>query len=257
MIPGYVEFEFDLPEALLAKLVSIFDGVTAAPLAVANVAGIPEEQGVYQLFLSSDPKPMLVYIGKTDAESGLRDRLTRHSQKIQHRHNLDPNRVLFKAVRIFVFTAVDLETQLINHYGGTAAVNWNGSGFGSNDPGKERDTTNYKPEHFDAQYPIDIERPLDFEIPLVAKAAEILRIMKKELPYLIRYESVSRRRAHADLEDANVKINASKGLTLESVLAQLLPQLPTGWHATMLPSHIIMYKNDNRRFPSGHLIAKS
>ena len=40
MIPGYVEFEFDLPEALLAKLVSIFDAVTAAPLLSSVVSHI-------------------------------------------------------------------------------------------------------------------------------------------------------------------------------------------------------------------------
>ena len=82
MIAGYVEFEFDLPEALLARLVHVFADVTAAPLLPSIVAGIPEEQGVYQLFLDSGGVHDLVYIGKTDAASGLRDRLSRHAAKI-------------------------------------------------------------------------------------------------------------------------------------------------------------------------------
>jgi hypothetical protein len=113
-----------------------------------------------------------VYVGKTDAEAGLLSRLTRHSKKIQHRIGLTPASVLFKAVRVFVFTAIDLETQLIAHYGGTNIVEWNGSGFGSNDPGEKRDTTTYKAGHFDAQFPIDIARPLAFSIPTPTKAAE-------------------------------------------------------------------------------------
>lgn len=110
MIPGYVDFEFDLPGALLARLVQVLDTLPPATLSREFLDDIPDAQGVYQLFLDA----ALVYIGKTDAEAGLRKRLDRHRLKIQHRNGLDPNRVAFKAVRIYVFTAVDLETQLIN-----------------------------------------------------------------------------------------------------------------------------------------------
>ncbi|MGO9005303.1 MAG: GIY-YIG nuclease family protein [Beijerinckiaceae bacterium] len=257
---GYIDFEFDLPEALLAKLVKVFDDdVTAAQLLPEVVAKIPEEQGVYQLFLESAGKQELVYIGKTDAAAGLQKRLGRHAEKIQQRKGLDPSRVFFKAVRVYVFTAVDLETQLIAHYGGTAKVQWNGSGFGSNDPGIERDTTSYKPDHFDAKFPIDIARPLDFAVPMNGKAADVLRALKSGLPYLIRFHAKSKnsRTAHADLEDTEVTIDPKKPLTPESVLEQTVVQLPAGWHATLLPSHVIVYKNDERKFPSGRLIAKT
>src|SRR5205823_1069268 len=120
-----------------------------APLTNENLANIPEAQGVYQLFLGDD----LVYIGKTDAEAGLRKRLERHQAKIRHRQGLAPDSVNFKAVRIYVFTPMDLETQLIRHYGGERKVRWNGSGFGSNDPGRQRDTTSFRAEHFDMIFP--------------------------------------------------------------------------------------------------------
>lgn len=259
MIAGYTDWEFNLPEALLERLILKFAELSPAPLIDANVAAIPEEQGIYQLFLIRNDQPELVYVGKTDAEAGLHVRLARHSEKIQNRLNLDPSRVMFKAVRVYVFTAVDLETQLINHYGGTKKVNWNGSGFGSNDPGRERDTTTYKVDHFDTQFPIDIHRPLSFAVPTKASAAEILRVLKRGLPYLIRFETLNRnsRTPHADLEATQVSLDPLLPMTPENVIAQTVRQLPVGWHATLLPSHVIIYKDDNRKFPSGRRIAES
>src|SRR5262245_91965 len=136
MISGYVDFEFDLPRALLEQLIQILDTLPPVPLTREFLDGIPDAQGVYQLFHDND----LVYIGKTDAEAGLRKRLDQHNQKFQHRHDLDSNRVAFKAVRIYVFTPMDLETQLINHYERYTVLRWNHSGLGSNDTGKNRDT---------------------------------------------------------------------------------------------------------------------
>ena len=256
---GYTEFEFDLPEALLAKLVRVFDGVQAAPLLPDIVREVPEEQGVYQLFLVRDGSANLVYIGKTDAAAGLRSRLGRHATEILQRVGLKPEEVLFKAVRVYVFTAVDLEAQLIDYYGGTAKVSWNGSEVGSNDPGRERDTTTYKADHFDAQFPIDMNLPLAFELPAEGTAAEILRILKRHLPYLVRFQLLRKnsRSAHDDLEHTNISIDPTKPFTPESIIAQTVEQPPRGWHATWLPSHTIICKDDTRKFPSGRLIARS
>src|SRR6185369_8211766 len=101
-------------------------------------------------------------------------------------------------------------------------------------PGRERDTTTYKREHFDARYPIDIGRKIDFALPAAGTASEILRTLKKELPYLIRFETVTRnsRAGHSDLETTNVVLDLKAGLTPEAVLVQVIKQLPTGWHAT-------------------------
>ena len=251
MTAGYTEFEFNLPEALLARLVKAFDSFAAAPLAKQTVDAIPNEQGVYQLFLSG----VLTYIGKTDAQHGLRVRLLRHAQKIQYRLNLNPSDVTFKAVRVYVFTAIDLEKQLIDHYGGAP---WNGSGFGSNDPGVKRDTTDYKPEHFEFQYPIDINRALTFPVPNTGTAADVLNALKTNLPYLIRFQRPKGKpkNAHSDLEQTKVTLSAAAN-SPALVIAEVLNQLPSGWHATMLPSHVIIYKNDTRTFPSGVVIANS
>ncbi len=259
MTAGYIEFEFDLPGALLAKLIDVFERLDYAPVTADALNSIPDAQGVYQLFHAGAEEPGLVYIGKTDMAAGLRKRLTRHARKLENRVGLSRGNVFFKAVRVYVFTAVDLETQLIDHYGGVSKVSWNGSGFGSNDPGRERDTTKYKPDHFDARYPIDPNLPLDIEIPLVGTAASILRNLKRHLPYLLRFELAGRAqsKAHEDLEQSMVSLDPARPLTAESIITQVVNQLPGGWHATALPSHTIMYKNDTRRFPSGREIARS
>jgi hypothetical protein len=254
MTQGYVDFEFDLPEALLARLVEVLDDLDSGQLLSANIDAIPDAQGVYQLFLDGE----LVYIGKTDAEAGLRKRLLRHGEKIRHRGGLDPARVTFKAVRIYVFTAVDLETQLIQRYGGLSRVRWNGSGFGSNDPGRERDTTTYKPHHFDLLFPIDIERPLDLDLPLDGTAARVFSVLKTSLPYVFRFQNAGKgsRQAHPDLEATTISITAGKPLTARRVIEEGLRQLPPGWQATRLPSHVILYK-EKKAYPQGEVIARS
>jgi hypothetical protein len=254
MTQGYRDFEFDLPGALLTHLVDVLDGMEAASLTLASLAGIPEAQGVYQLFLDGD----LVYIGKTDAEAGLRRRLERHQWKIQHRSNLDPALVTFKAVRVYVFTAIDLETQLIGHYGGGAAVQWNGSGFGANDPGRRRDKTNYKADHFDVRYPIDIDRVLPNPLPPSGSAAAILAALKTALPYVLRYENAGAnpRQAHPELEAARVTLPAGVPLTTRGVISAVVGQLPPGWQATKLPGLVILYK-ENEAYPFGSVIARS
>src|SRR5438445_11563511 len=96
---GFDTFEFDLSQALLEQVVAALDRMRAGQLTSEAVAGIPEAQGVYQLFLDGT----LVYIGKTDAEAGLRQRLGRHRNRIQHRSCLDETRTTVKALPVFHF----------------------------------------------------------------------------------------------------------------------------------------------------------
>lgn len=252
MTAGFVEFEFDLPGALLQRLVEVFEGMASAPLDMSTVATIPDAQGVYQLFFDG----RLSYIGKTDAEAGLCKRLTRHARKIQHRVALDPTRITFRAVRVFVFTAVDLETQLIKHY---SVKTWNGSGFGSNDPGRERDTTTYKVDHFDTLFPIDIDRPLSgFLIPVEGTAAHVFNLMKDQLPYTFRAQSKgpNSRKPHPDIASTRVTLPLGTPPTTRGIISAVVSQLPAGWQAVRLPSHVILYK-ESKFYPSGEVLAKS
>ena len=256
MLPGYSELELDLPSALLEALLRRLAETSAAELTSANVDQLPEAQGVYTLHLAVDAPP--VYIGKTDSDAGLRHRLTRHSRKLLRRNNISQEQVFFRAIRLFVFTAMDLETTLIQHFGGVKKVPWNHSGFGSNDPGKERDTTKYKEDHFDALHPIDIDFEVEWDGSCFATVAEHLGALKAMLPYNFRFERPnpnSKKSFHDDFLSTSALIESVS--SPRAIIETCITSLPAGWHATLLPSHIICYKDDTRSFPSGELIAKS
>ena len=255
MIDGFREFEFDLPEALLVSLINAFDGMLSAPMLEKNVKLLPEAQGVYQLCYGDE----IVYIGKTDGEAGLRQRLSRHYWTIQHRCNLEPSEVWFKAIRVFVFTAIDLETQLISHYEHKerkTKVSWNKSGFGSNDPGRERDTTRLKIGGFDANFPVDLDRPLRLGVEGALSAAKVLEALRKVVPYTVRAQRKpnSARMAHPDL-DNELRV-VSNPTTARAVIESVVAALPSGWQATLLPGRVILYK-ERKTYSAGSLIAAS
>lgn len=253
LVPGYAELEFDLPRALLQSLVATLDKMERVPLLPGTAQALPEEQGVYQLFRNDVP----VYVGKTDAQAGLMVRLLRHSRKIQHRLNLEPMEVTFKAVRVYVFTAVDIEGDLIRHYGHGTGLAWNGSGFGSNDPGRQRDTTRNKPENFDYQFPIDIDRPVNFELPSMCTAAEALSAINSKVPYTVRVERErgGARRLHPDLEGRVIDCQVAP-MSFRAAMLDIVRQLPPGWQATKLLGYVILYKED-RSYPDAEIIARS
>lgn len=245
-VDWFKEFEFDLTTALLKDLVDLLDGMGRAPLDVVTVAGIPEVQGVYQLFLGND----LVYVGKTDSDAGLNQRLERHAKKIQHRCGLDPKRVSFKAVRIYVFTPIDLEQQLIKHYSSGTDLAWDKSGFGANDPGKERDTTGLKGKHFDLMYPIDIDVDLGTSSVVgELSVADTLSKLKTEVPYTIRFQNKGgkSRQPHPDLASTRVTI-PSNTRTARGILRLVQNALGTEWQVTVLPGYVIVYK-ERKHYP--------
>ncbi len=226
------------------------DGAT---LSREHLAGIPDAQGVYQLRVNDE----IVYIGKTDSEAGLRRRLTRHASTIQHRTNLNVKHVSFKAVRVFVFTAMDLETQLIAHYRGKSANSWNNSGFGSNDPGRKRDHTAAKPTSFDVLYPIHLDEKIDLGISGNVEATEVMQALRDSLPYTLRIEGAGGKNhaLHSDFDGLKIKI--PKGETsVRKVLSALVAALPVGWQATALAGRIIVYKEHVDNYPSGRIIAR-
>lgn len=222
------------------------------PLNDVSVARVPEEQGVYQLFLDGT----LVYVGKTDAEAGLNKRLARHARKIHHRHGLDPGRVSFKAVRVYVFTAMDLEQQLIKHYQHkNIALDWNMSGFGANDPGRERDTTKLKAGHFDLNYPINIDIPIVIpQAGIKAPVSDILAGLKTSLPYTLRYENAGGRvrKPHPDLVANTITIPKSSD-TVRNVLLQIKPVLGSAWQITLQPGYITIYC-EHKAYPHGKVL---
>jgi hypothetical protein len=253
MTEGFREFEFDLPEALLVSLIDAFDTMEGASLIKDHLANIPEAQGVYQLLHGNE----IVYIGKTDAEAGLRHRLERHAWSIQHRSGLEASQVSFKALRVFVFSAMDLESQLIAHYKKSSSIGWNDSGFGSNDPGRNRDQTRAKIGGFDVRFPIDLDHEIVLKSDGMMKVVEALSLLRRELPYTLRAAAQPEniRKAHMDLVATEVLIADSR-TTARNALNAIVEALPAGWQATRLAGRVILYK-EHAEYPAGMVIARS
>ena len=239
----FEELEFDLPSALLSQLVTLFDEMPEGPLEAAAVQGIDDAQGVYQLFFNGK----LVYIGKTDAQAGLRARLLRHSTKIRSRRNLDHDTIGFKAVRVFVFTAMDLEELLIKHYKASPTPPvWNLSGFGSNDPSRNRDHTVLKAGHFDKSYPIDLDLAVEVATANgLVSAAEVLTQLKGQLSYNIRFEGETSKSKspHPDLVAASIYFPNNTD-TVMNILRRVKTALGPDWQITALPGYVIVYREN-------------
>lgn len=249
----YAELEFDLAGALRDRLVQMFASMPTAPLDRQSVStSVPNQQGVYQLFHEDE----LVYIGKTDAKSGLRSRLERHSDKIRDRVGLDPGSVSFKAIRLFVFTVMDLETELLQ----ANKPAWNGRGFGSNNPGRERDTTRIKAVNFDARFPIDIHREVQFplkpHVPLSAESA--LSAVQSNVPWNLRRQNLggNSKKCDPELESTLVRLSGGSKTPWE-MISEIVSQLPPGWQATALKSHVILYKEPPRNYPDPLAVVRS
>lgn len=245
MASGFVAFELDLMSAVMHQLIPTLDSMESTPLTLQNALELPDAQGVYLLIHDGDIR----YVGKTDAEAGLRTRLARHARKFEQRKNIRPEDVRYKAAQILVLTAMDIETKVINHYGSE----WNGSGFGSNDPGRNRELTDKPEQGFDARFPIDIDIPLEILQPGRMSVHEALIMLKEELPYTLRYEvKLPPRRTkvgrhdyrlnpHPDMLASQITIPAGP-MTVRDSMRLIVAALPSGWQATYFVSHIILYK---------------
>lgn len=242
-VKGFDEFELDLELAFKRDLPPFIDGLEAAPLTFINVSSIPSKKNGVYLLLQEDT---VLYVGKTDSRGGFQNRLLRHSEHVKHRRNFDPTTMYFKAVAIPVFKNADLETILIDHYGAP----WNNSGFGGNDPGKERDTQ--RPAVYDLDHPIDVDVELDFLEEGTVSVQELLKLLSARLPYTFRYE---KKRYQEEL-DFNIEISSTRS-SLRDMLTLILQGLPSGmWQATILYGRIILYR-ENREYPFYQEIIRS
>jgi len=250
---GFIAFELDLMGAVMNQLIPTLDAMGSAPLTLDYAQALPDAQGVYLLIHDGEIR----YVGKTDAEAGLRTRLARHARKFEQRRNVRPEDVQFKATQILVLTAMDIESRVIAHYGSE----WNGSGFGSNDPGRERETTNKPEQGFDARFPIDIDTPLDVLTPGQTTVHGALMELKDALPYTLRYE-VSlppprtkvgghdyRLNPHPDMPASPLTIPPGP-ISVRTAMQLIVAALPAGWQATYFVSHVILYK-ENRQYAHG------
>lgn len=232
------------------QLITVLNEMEQGELSLHVTSRIPNAQGVYQLF----HKGSLVYIGKTDAQAGLRQRLSRHAWTIQSRHNLNVAEMSFRAVEVLVFSAFDLETALIAHYREkTQTPAWNGSGFGANDPGRQRDRTALRQDGFDANYPINIDLELGELVLEGLTGEQVLARVSGFVPYTLRHE----RTTEAMMELRSMKLARSSLPTVRAVIGEVCRSLEPGWQATKLPGRVILYRENIEDYPGGEIIARS
>lgn len=95
---------------------------------------------------------------------------------------------------------------------------------------------------------------MKFEKPLpnqTANIAEALEKLKKDVPFLIRFER-TKRKPHADLE--NTKITLTNKLdTPRKLLLEIKKCLGTNWQITLLPGYVIIYK-ERKKYTYGTVL---
>ncbi|THA70757.1 Eco29kI family restriction endonuclease [Streptomyces sp. A0958] len=234
-LENHAEFKLSITKALGDQLATALEGLTPARLTMSNIRALRPLPGVYQLYKAGD----LVYVGKADRS--LPQRVEKHFRKISGRTNIDITEMAFTCLYVDEdFGAVAPERLLINQHRGQGQVPWNYNGFGNNDPGKRRDTTEVDDDHFDHHYPIDLDfkitelpvqsMPLDAEVSL----STLLQATKTKLPYVFRYQ------ASNEFDDITVEPPAHE-TTADELLRTIAARLPNQWQITSLPGYLIMY----------------
>lgn len=230
------DFDFNMARAITEQLVEQFGRMSAGELSPEAVLNARSEPGVYLLFLDGD----LVYVGKSDRD--LRGRLERHRRTLIGRKYITIDQIAFKAIHIHPnWSALTTEASLIRHYRGTS---WNTSGFGSNDPGRNRDLTAVPADSFDGRFPIDPDFPVEIR-PGQFLASELLGQLKAGLPYLLRYQQLG-------TEDCSISFEGGR-VSARVLLQRIASQLGDHWQVTALPGRILMYR-ERQEYPHGEVI---
>lgn len=217
-------------------------GLTPAPLTTENLKRLHERSGVYQLYLHDE----LVYVGKADKT--LPGRLKKHLRKISGRENIELADVKFCCLYVDEdFTALAPEKLLISRYDQSGRAMWNHNGFGNNDPGRNRDKSVVKSNHFDKAYPAALQRTVDGLTPGDIQMKDLLKRLKSVLPFNFRYAT----RGLGIIADTVVNVETSE-LTVDQAFNLIARSLPSEWQIVALPGYSIMYPDS----PEAYLSAR-
>jgi hypothetical protein len=129
---------------------------------------------------------------------------------------------------------------------------WNDGGFGINDPGRQRDTTNFGQSHFDVQYPVDLDVRVSVDAGVHA-VKDFLPLLKRSLPYTFRFEDQHAK--HADYLSSRVHVEIDRP-TADQAFRATVAGLPTGWQLTVLPGYAILYQKI-ADYPSARRVYRS
>lgn len=232
------------------QLRAFFDGLGAGPLTEEEILEVQPLKGLYGLVLAD----RLVYVGKSDGP--LPERLNDHRMKLLGRQNIRPQDVGFRAAYLAkTWVPLAPEANLIKYYRSQELCEWNGNGFGSHDPGRNREETNKPPDGFDAQYPIRRNYPTGVEAGTY-EANELLQRVKIILPFTFRYETDHPRGGYrsGSLKYNGIQIEVPKSnMGAGDLLVAVASQLGPEWQATAFPSHLILYE-EQRAYTYGEVL---
>jgi hypothetical protein len=238
------EFKLSISKALTDQLREHLRELTPEPLTADALGRLDRRPGVYQLYKSGH----LVYIGS--ASKALPGRLGKHLRKLRGRRNVSIEEIAFTCLYVDEdLTVLAPEDRLIKVFQEEGTAPWNFNGFGNNDPGRRRDDSRVEDGHFDAQYPIRLEWPCGSVRAGDRTANELLTELKRELPFLLRYDNEAQ--AREDYEGVEIDV-PEDGMSAEALLELIASVLP-GYQMTALPGYVIFYPEE-RTYLSGRVI---
>ncbi|MFF3178877.1 GIY-YIG nuclease family protein [Rhodococcus pyridinivorans] len=232
------DFRLSITKALGDQLALSLAQLGRAPLEKQYILELEERPGVYQLYLRGE----FVYVGKADRS--LRGRLLNHLRKLSGRQKVTLAEISFSCLYVDEdFSALAPEQLLISQHKEMGNIPWNSNGFGNKDPGRQRDRTILKKNHFDVLFPINLDRPVGgFDVgpmPL----GEFLKDLKSALPYNFRYEEPPNS-AITQIDVPHTCLSASEALRIVSAV------LPDSWQITALMGYVIMYQDAPSEYKS-------
>ncbi|MFD6076045.1 Eco29kI family restriction endonuclease [Streptomyces hydrogenans] len=232
------DFRLSITRALGDQLAQALTHLGRAPLAEQYLATLDERPGVYQLYLHGD----FVYVGKAD--ESLPGRLANHLQKLSGRRNIDLRDVTFSCLYVDEdFSALAPERLLISRHKAVGSIPWNNNGFGNKDPGRQRDSTVLKKNHFDVVFPIDLDRPVEgLGLGQIALSA-FLKALKNGLPYNFRYAEPPRSKS-------TFLTVPQAGLSADEAFQMVSETLPEAWQIAALMGYVIMYPDSPNEYKS-------
>ncbi|MGY3843978.1 GIY-YIG nuclease family protein [Streptomyces hydrogenans] len=232
------DFRLSITKALGDQLAQALTYLGRAPLAEQYLASLDERPGVYQLYLHG----AFVYVGKAD--ESLPGRLANHLQKLSGRRNIDLSDVTFSCSYVDEdFSALAPERLLISHHKEVGSIPWNNNGFGNKDPGRQRDSTVLRKNHFDVVYPIDLDRPVEDLEPGQISLSAFLKALKNGLPYNFRYAEPPRSKS-------TFLTVSQAGLSADEAFQMVSETLPEAWQVAALMGYVIMYPDSPHDYKS-------
>ncbi|MFB7483097.1 GIY-YIG nuclease family protein [Streptomyces anulatus] len=239
-VTNHGDFRLSITQALGDQLADALDDLSPAPLTGPNLNELEDRPGVYQLYRNGK----FVYVGKAD--KSLPTRILKHLRKVSGRQDISLSEMTFTCLYVAEdFSALAPEKLLIKNYKKRGEIPWNNNGFGNNDPGKRRDETVVKENHFDALFRIDLGRTIPRITSGVTTLAKLLAHVSKEAPYTFRYEK--KKMGTAYKKEIQVP---ETDLTVAQLFELIAINLPEEWQITVLPGRAIMYPDNRRNYPS-------